>query len=392
MYINWLDPLIVLLLLLFVWAVRKSGVLTHLLIIIGLFGGLFFAGWLMPHLLPIHDITLKTIINGNLVLLFAAYSGVKGYDLGRYLNYKFEKTWRHTLEASLGVILNLLFGLTVVWLVASAIGRLPFEGLSNTANDSLIVQSLVQHLPPIPAVFAEFNREFNPNDPPKVFVRSNGQTELYTGSQPSGLNSAAAADEASIVRITSFGCGGVISGSGFVVASDLVITNAHVIAGARRPIVKYGSQSYAGTVVLFDPNLDLAAIRISGLHAPVLALDKQQVSAGTPIAVLGYPNGDYTVSSGVVRDNQIVYGGSIYGVGTFGRAIYEAQVAVEAGSSGGPMILQNGQVAGIIFAMSEKVKDDGFALDSTRLIKPIRHAERSTRRVSTGACVADKLL
>lgn len=390
LYINGLDPVIVLALLLFVWAMRKADVLTHMLIPIGFFGGLFFAGWLMPHLLPIHDITLKTIINGNLVLLFAVYAGVKGYDLGKHLNYKFKNKWFHTLDTSVGVIFNIFFGLIVVWLVTSAIGRLPFEGLSNAANDSLIDQSLVQHMPPIPAVFAEFSREVNPNNPPNVYVRPNHPTELYPPIAPSGLN-AAALDEASIVRITSFGCGGVISGTGFVAAPDLVITNAHVIAGARRPIVKYGSQSYAGTVVLFDPNLDLAAIRINGLNAPALALEKQEVSAGTPIVVLGYPNGNYTLSFGVISDNRIVYGGSIYGVGAFGRAVYEAQASVEAGSSGAPMVLQNGQVVGIIFAMSNTVQKDGFALDSTSLIKPLRDAERSTRPVSTGACVSGRL-
>jgi S1-C subfamily serine protease len=389
LYINWFDVIIVLLLVAFVWFLRKAGLLTHLLLIVGFFGGLFFGGWLFPHLLPLHDATLKTIINENLVLLFSVYLGAKGYDLGKYLDYKFKKIWLHKLDIGLGVIFNICFGLIVIWLVASMIGRLPFAGLSNSANNSLIVQLLDNHLPPIPAVFLVFNRAVNPNNPAEVFVHANQQVEVYEPISSPSLNAAAIKAGNSMVRVTSFGCGDLLSGSGFVVAPNVIITNAHVIAGAHRPIIKYGSQSYAGTVVLFNPNLDLAAIRVSGLIAPSLTLDKQEVMAGTPVVALGYPNGNYSMLAGVVRDEQVVYGSDIYGVGAFGREIYEVQAQIQQGSSGGPLILQDGQVAGVVFARSGSIKDDGFALDSQSLFSSFSQAEHSTRRVGTGVCVSD---
>jgi S1-C subfamily serine protease len=140
---------------------------------------------------------------------------------------------------------------------------------------------------------------------------------------------------------------------------------------------------------LFNPNLDLAAIRVSGLIAPSLTLDKQEVMAGTPVVALGYPNGNYSMLAGVVRDEQVVYGSDIYGVGAFGREIYEVQAQIQQGSSGGPLILQDGQVAGVVFARSGSIKDDGFALDSQSLFSSFSQAEHSTRRVGTGVCVSD---
>jgi S1-C subfamily serine protease len=289
---------------------------------------------------------------------------------------------------SLSVMLSLGFGLIAVWLIASMLGRLPFEGLSNSANDSLIVQYLDQHLPPIPAVFAVFSRQIDPNSPPQVFIQTKTQVERYVPNNSPAIRAAAAAAKSSIVRITSFGCGGIIAGSGFVAAPGLVITNAHVIAGAHRPIVKYGSQSYAGTPVLFDPYLDVAVLRLSGLHAKPLTLVNGEVSAGMHVAVLGYPGGNYTVIPGVISNVQYVLGSNLYGVGVVERQVYEVQAVIASGNSGGPMILQNGQVAGVIFGRPDLVNGYGFALTSLSLVSTLQQAQESTRRVSTGVCLS----
>jgi uncharacterized membrane protein required for colicin V production len=73
LYINWFDLVIILLLAILVWRGIKGGFITQLLISIGFFGGLFLGGWLFPHILPIHDQTLLAVVNGILVLVFAAY-------------------------------------------------------------------------------------------------------------------------------------------------------------------------------------------------------------------------------------------------------------------------------------------------------------------------------
>jgi len=366
----------------------KDGFITQVLVNIAFFGGLFFGGWAFPYLLPIHNQTLLAVINGNLVLLFAIGLAIMAFNLGRRLHLSFSKSWLHQLETGLSVIFSICSGLIAAWLIASMIGRLPFEGLSNSANDALIVQFLDQHLPPIPAVFAEFDRQLNPNSSHVVFIRTPFQTQQYVPIGSPTLDNVAAAAQYSAVRITSFGCGGIVSGSGFVAAPDLVLTNAHVIAGVHRPIVKYGTQSYAGIPVLYDSNTDLAALRLTGLKAKPLTLFNGHVAPDTTTVLLGYPGGNYTPSLAVVLSETQLLTANLYGVGTVDRQIYELKAVIDPGSSGGPMLLPNGQVAGVIFAKPNGTGNYAYALSSTSIRSEVQQAKQATRRVSTGTCLS----
>ena len=385
---NWIDLIIIGLVIGAVVAGLRIGFLIQLYAVTGFFAGLFFAGWLFPHLLPIDDRTLKTLINGNLVLLCAAYAAFRAFDLAEYIHFSL-KGWGHKLESRLGILISIAGMLLIVWLLAAMIGRLPFEGFSNSANDAVIVQFLDRHLPPVPAVFAEFNRTINPNSSPHIFVHSKLQVIVLTvPALTANLQSAAAAAEASTVRITGFGCGGIAAGSGFVAVPDLIMTNAHVVAGVRRPIVKFNNQSYAAVPILFNPNLDLAILRVKNLPAKALALASDDSAANTSVVLTGYPLGNYTAVPGIVRDAMHVFGANIYSVGTIGRDIYEVQAQVDHGSSGGPMLSSNGQVVGMVFAKSDSLDNYGYALTSPSLLSQLQHVEKSYQRVSTGVCLA----
>jgi S1-C subfamily serine protease len=265
------------------------------------------------------------------------------------------------------------------------IGRLPFVGLSNSVNDARIIQTLTGKLPPAPAVFAEFNGHIDPNAQPYIFAQPKPQATFDY--DPQVVQSAAARAELSIVRITSFSCGGIVAGSGFAVAPGLVATNAHVIAGSRRPIIKYNSNSYEGIPIYFDANLDLAILRVQGLGAPPLSLIPNNVSLNTTAAVLGYPGGNYRVEPGIIRDTRATAGTSIYDMGSFGRGIYVVQAQVDYGNSGGPIVTQSGKAAGIIFSKSTEVDDIAYALTSVHINDALRQAKTSHTRVGTGGCM-----
>jgi S1-C subfamily serine protease len=189
------------------------------------------------------------------------------------------------------------------------------------------------------------------------------------------------------VRITSFCCGGLISGSGFIVGPELVATNAHVVAGVERPIIKTQHQSYEAVPVQFNAALDFAILRVHGLPGRPLQLVPHDVSGNMPVEIDGYPGGNYHSLPGVIRDNQELFGPTIYQLGTVGRDVYEIQANLEQGSSGGPVIDRDGKVVGVIFAKSENTPDDVFALTSTSLVKNVARAQHATRRVSTGVCL-----
>ena len=382
--LNWVDLIIVALLIAAAIQGIRAG-LVEIFVIGGFFGGLFLGGWLFPHLIPIHDRTLLTLVNANLVLLLAVFSAVKGFDLGHKL-VSIGKGKARIAESVLGSLLGVAAMLATIGLLGVMIGRLPFEGFSNSANDSYTVQTLSRHLPAVPAVFAEFNRLVDPNSPPRLFVAP--PSSASRSPAESEFELAAAKAVTATVRITSFGCGGVVSGSGFVVGPNLVATNAHVVAGVKRPIVKHNNRSYEGVPVFFDPNLDFAIVRVKNLNVNPLSLAAANVNSNTTVAVVGYPGGNLAAIPGVVTNDLNIFGRNIYDLGVIGRNVYEIQAHLAEGSSGGPVVLSDGRVAGVIFAKYDLSDEYGYALTSPHLLGAVRAAQHATNRVNTGACMA----
>ncbi len=182
-------------------------------------------------------------------------------------------------------------------------------------------------------------------------------------------------------------CDEILQGTGFVVADDLVLTNAHVIAGGS-PRVEWDGQTFDAVPVLFDDDLDAAILRVDGLDAPALTLLTEEVARGTGGAVLGYPHGRYTELGAATRRAMNAVGRDIYSEDHIERRIYELQVTVRPGNSGGPFALPGGRVAGLIFGASVTQRNLGYALASPRLIPLVEQAEGSSEAVSTGRCAA----
>ena len=391
--LNWVDLFIVLFLAAVIAKGLRIGVLSQLFFITGFFVSLFVCGWIFPHIIRFHDPTLRTTVNASLVLLTSLYAAMRGYDLGQKVHWSFRlgKLRKNqnfeTAETALGVLPSLVAGLAFVWLAGVAIGRLPFVGLSNSVSDARIVQGLTNLLPSVPAVFAEFNRQIDPNAQPTLPAQPKPQASFNY--DPESVQSANAKAAASIVRITSFSCGGIVAGSGFAIAPGLIATDAHVIAGSRRPIIKYNGKSYEGTPVYFDATLDLAVLKEQDLKVPSLHLAPKNIARNTTVAALGYPGGNYQARPGIVRDTRAITGANIYSLGNFSRGVYLVQAHVEYGNSGGPIVTQDGTAAGIIFSKATDVDNTAYALTSIHISDALHHVKKSSTRVSTGACMVN---
>jgi len=384
--LNWVDIVIILLLADAIYSGIRIGFLTLLMLFGGFFGSLFVIGLILPHLLPISDPTIKAVINGNLLILISLYIGFRGYKYGLYLHKSFGKGKAHLAESVSGIILSLSSAVIIIWLIAAAIVSLPFVGLSNSVDDAFFVQLFNRHLPAAPAVFERFSTLVNPNQLPEVYVKDIANSSIGSAPLPK-VTEAVKTDGQSIVRITGFGCSGIIEGSGFSIGDDLIATNAHVIAGVKRPIVKYQSNSYVATPVLFDSDLDFAVLRIN-LKIPALKVNSSAVAKGTAIDTIGYPGGIFTISKGVIRGSMAVSSGNIYGFGSITRSTYALDSPVVDGLSGGPVVLPNGSVVGIVFARAQKNPSYGYALTSSSLLKDIRLGQESSNRVGSGACIS----
>jgi S1-C subfamily serine protease len=355
---------------------------------VALIGGLFLFGWLFSALFRFHDPTLRTLLVINATLLATGYLAIRAYYAGRNMHFAISQhRWRY-VEAGLGIVLASVTLLAAVWLLTGFIGRLPFAGFSNSVNDAAITQQLDRRLPPIPIVFQYFRGLTDPNASPALAVQSPLTNEAADYDKQSFAEASAKAAN-SAVRVTSFGCGGTVSGSGFFAAPYAIITNAHVVAGMKRPIIKYNGRSYATKAVYFSSNLDLAVLRVDDVRGQPLEFAATSDITNATVAIIGYGSGDKAAIPGIIRSTFQAASSNIYGLGTISREVYEIQSIVAQGDSGSPVVLPNGTVAGILFAKSEVVGNYAYAFTSTSVRDNLARGLVATRQISTGACLMD---
>jgi S1-C subfamily serine protease len=294
------------------------------------------------------------------------------------------------LDAVAGAVVGGVATLLVVWLLASMAARLPAPSLTDEIQHSRILRALDDRLPAPPRIFARLGRLFDPLGFPDVFAQfePNPEPSLPLPADPV-VRAAVAAAGQSTLKIEGFGCGGIQEGSGIVVAADLVLTNAHVVAGISRPVVIDRAGSHRSTPVLFDPKLDVAVLRTSGLSAPPLRLYPSTVGRGTEGAALGYPGGGpFKAVPAVVLSEIPAIGRDIYGRSLTTRDVYEVRADVRPGNSGGPLVRADGAVVGVVFARSSLAPNLGFALTSAGVRPRVLAAQTRAAPTSTGECAA----
>jgi S1-C subfamily serine protease len=285
------------------------------------------------------------------------------------------------------VAVAVVASLLAVWLVASTLVNSSYPSLNSVIANSTIIRSLDNVLPAPPSVFSRVQAFLSQEGFPPVFAQlapaSAGPVTLPGAAT---VNAAVAAAGASTVKVVGEGCGQLQEGSGFVVAPGLVVTNAHVVAGIPHPTVDDASGTHDTAVVFFDPSFDLAVLR-TNVTEPALALDSQTVPRQTQGAVLGYPGGGpFTYGPAGVMAEFEAQGRDIYGQGLTVRDVYEIEASVRPGNSGGPLVLPNGVVIGIVFSRSTTNDTIGYALTSPGVLTRVHQAEAATGTVGTGGC------
>ena len=169
---------------------------------------------------------------------------------------------------------------------------------------------------------------------------------------PSSRDLAAAALEST----AGLRCGG-ISGAGFFVAPDLLLTNAHVICPDRSSleITLHDGRKLPATVQAIDEWLDAAVLRVPGAAARPLALgDATRLEPGDSVLFIGSPLGmDFTVSRAIVSHPRR----NMYGI-----SFVQFDANVNHGNSGGPLLDTEGRAVGIVSMMLADSRGIAFAL------------------------------
>ncbi|MGH2938252.1 MAG: MarP family serine protease [Solirubrobacterales bacterium] len=188
----------------------------------------------------------------------------------------------------------------------------------------------------------------------------------------------------SVVRVLSTACGLGIEGSGWAVRPNLIVTNAHVVAGADdTTVTTQGGVELDATAVLYEPENDLALLRVEG-ELPTLPMAAGN-REGSAAAVLGYPeNGPYTVTPARVGETRETISEDSYGRGPIDRTITALGGDVRSGNSGGPLLSKDGKVVGVVFAATTSGPRGGFAVPVDEVEGALRHVSGSA--VDTGPC------
>jgi S1-C subfamily serine protease len=385
--VDLLDLIIVVLLGLAVARGMRSGLAQLFLSSAGFVGGLLLGSWAARHVaIQGASPSTKLIVILGIELGAALILSLVGERAGMAISARAARLHLIRLNQVLGAGLEVVFMLLVVWLAASGFANTNSYKIGYEIRHSLVIRELDAWLPAPPNIFAQLEKVISPNGFPNVFV---GLEPQHTTIAPNNSvnNQAIVNDEASVVKIQGDGCGGIIDGSGFVVDKGIVVTNAHVVAGVPAPEVVDGYRAYHAVPIWFDPNMDIAILRVNNLPDPPLTLSGQDLASHGAAAILGFPGGGpLTATQAVVIDQVIAKGQNIYNRGTVSRSIYELQAVVQPGNSGGPLLAPDGSVAGIVFAKSVSQDNVGYALLINPVKAAIHSAESRNQRVSTSSC------
>ena len=155
--------------------------------------------------------------------------------------------------------------LTAVWVLTPALAAVP--GWTATATrESAVIEVINGVVPDPPDTMQALRRFVADGTFPSVF------NELRASPDPGpppieGLpNDVHLRVVQSTVKIEGEACRRIQEGSGFTAMPDVVVTNAHVVAGEREPhVITLQGKRLDATVVVFDPRRDLAVLRVPGL-------------------------------------------------------------------------------------------------------------------------------
>jgi len=315
-----------------------------------------------------------------------------GFAVGEPIRRRILRTGTHSaFDSAAGAVLSAFAVLVMCWFLGLSFSRGPSPEIAQQIQRSTLLRGMDTIAPRPPGFLASVAQVLAGVQFPPVFA----------GLEPSGLPAAlplpASIDTPGVkraaslvVKVSSVGCGGIVTGSGFPVGNGYVVTNAHVVSGTMsHGISKPDGTTLKAEVVYFDPEKDVAVLYVPGYNVAGMTFGPAQ--RGTKGAVIGYPGGQSEKTVPAIVDGSIAaQGRDIYNSGFVTRQIYVVQASVHPGSSGGPLIDLEGRVLGMVFATSASDPTQAYALTDDEIAPDIRDAEANpkVRDTSRYECAA----
>jgi S1-C subfamily serine protease len=391
--VNAFDVAVIILLVAAVLIGLNSGAIPQLAGLLGALGGGALAIVALPALegpLASIDPPIRAFAVLAGMLFLVGIGEAIGSGLGQAVATRLRGGVLGTLDRFFGGVVGGGQALLIVWLIGGLLAAGPMRGLAAQAQTSLLVRGLDAVLPAPTEIAAELGRLLDDTGLPDLFVGLEPlpAAPVDVPNDPTARAIAAAA-QSSTVKVSAVTCEFISTGTGFVTARGYVVTNAHVIAGASTiRVLTVGGGLFDAVAVFDDPELDVALLWVSRLDAPALRFAAVDPDRGAAGATLGYPHGGaLTIAPAAVAGSYVATGRDIYGDQRVSRRILELRAEVDQGDSGGPFVLADGTVGGVVFAEARTNDQVGYALTPTSVATAVQPRIGRTGPVPTGACI-----
>jgi S1-C subfamily serine protease len=390
---DYLDAVIIVFILVFAYSGFRRGLSGVAFSLAGLLAGLFLGAVIAP---PIAR-TLTADRTTQPAFAIGIFLGVALLveGIGATIGFRVRQTTSRSVfgkaDAGVGAVMGLLGALAAAWYLGLTFSQSPWVSLDNQISNSRIERALDGFMPRPPAFLATIGNLLLPGNSPNPF-----STILNIPPSPVAIpalvNTPGIRQATGVTsKVIAVGCnGGAEAGSSWPLAAGYVVTNAHVVAGSRNVQLETPDGTrYTMTVVVFDPNTDLAVLYNPAIRLKPLTLVDKDPLRGTHGAVIGYPGGDSEkVVAAAVSGTERASGYNIYGDTVVTRDIEVLAAQVIPGNSGGPIVNNAGQIIGVVFAASTQQSNVGYALTIPQVFPDLQSARGTTSPVSTQTCAS----
>jgi S1-C subfamily serine protease len=351
---------------------------------LGVAAGAFLLPELLPRMKDASDVTIALVAIVSLV--GAALVGqALGLVLGSRLHAELPAGAARRTDQIAGGAIGIVGLLVALWLLLPTLADVP-GWTSEQARSSVIAREVSDRFPDPPDTLEALRRIVGDDPFPEVFDALRPAPDPGATPGASGLSTETADQVArSVVKVEGEACARIQEGSGFFVADDLVVTNAHVVAGEDDSQVELSDGSTVDAVVVaFDPARDLAVLRTSGADRPALPL--RAGAAADTGGVFGRPGGGpLEVSPFRIGEQITAVGNDIYDAERTSREVLVLASDLAPGDSGAALIDPQGQVIGVAFAVAPDKPGVAYALAIEEL-NVVLSGDLSRER-DTGGCL-----
>jgi S1-C subfamily serine protease len=384
--------------ILFGWTGFRRGLIRTVFGVVGLVIGAAAAVVLVPRILQyfeISDLPFRPYLGLSAILLGATVGSFIFGKIATMLRIiLFPFPFLKFFDALAGLIVAVAAVMIATWTLASALLDVRSESLAKQVENSIIYKQLDENMPEQLKRFPEFMQNaINSSPLPAVFSNliqavDTAAPEVTPVPTPELVLAAAK----SVVKIDGIAesCNAAMTGTGFLVAPERVITNAHVVAGVDEPYVSFegAGSSFQGRVIAIDRDIDAALVYVPGLTGkPLSFIGPAEINETSFIA--GFPGGgNLSVTTGVIAANFSANGKDIDNQKEVVRDVIVFGGKVSAGNSGGPLLSSAGQVYGVIFAADAVHENTGYALAPSEVATMISESAGKSDPVNTGNCAA----